>query len=68
MLSEEEAAKAAQTVGDCSFVRVIVLFPESEGLAENEWMQTAAQNEAFEFLHDSQEDIYTLDDGKPLNP
>jgi hypothetical protein len=48
-------------------VRVIVLFPESEGLTENEWMQAAARNETFKFLRDAEEDIYTLDDGKPLN-
>ena len=51
-----------------TLVRVIVLFPESDGLAENEWLQAAARNEAFEFLHDPEEDIYTLADGKPLNP
>ena len=48
-------------------VRVIVLFPESEDLGENEWMQAASKNEAFDFLIDAEEDIYSLTDGKPLD-
>jgi hypothetical protein len=49
-------------------VRVIVLFPENDDISENEWAQAAAKNEAFAFLHEPGEDIYTLADGKPLNP
>ena len=48
-------------------VRVIVLFPESEDLNENEWLQAASKNEAFDFLKDPDEDIYSLMDGKPLD-
>ena len=48
-------------------VRVIVLFPETEDLSENEWMQAASRNEVFDFLNDSEEDIYSVADGKPLN-
>ena len=48
-------------------VRVIVLFPETEDLSENEWLQAAAKNQAFDFLNKPDEDIYTLADGKPLN-
>ena len=48
-------------------VRVIVLFPETEDLSENEWLQAASKNEAFDFLNDPEEDIYSLTDGKPLN-
>jgi len=48
-------------------VRVIVLFPEGEDLNENNWLQAASKNEAFDFLHDSEEDIYSLTDGKPLD-
>ncbi len=47
-------------------VRVIVLFPEAEDVSENEWMLTASKNEAFDFLNDAEEDIYSLTDGKPL--
>ncbi len=47
-------------------VRVIVLFPEADDISENEWRQTAAKNEAFDFLYDAEEDIYSIEDGKPL--
>lgn len=47
-------------------VRVIVLFPEAEDINENEWMKAASNNEAFDFLHGAQEDIYSVEDGKPL--
>ncbi len=48
-------------------VRVIVLFPEDEDLNENEWLRGATRNEAFDFLNDPDEDIYSLADGKPLS-
>ena len=48
-------------------VRVIVLFPESDDLSENEWLQAASKNEAFDFLNGPEEDIYSLIDGKPLD-
>ena len=48
-------------------VRVIVLFPEDEDLNENEWLRAATRNEAFDFLNDPDEDIYSLADGKPLS-
>ncbi|MBA3633217.1 MAG: hypothetical protein H0W58_10490 [Acidobacteria bacterium] len=51
-----------------SRVRVIVLFDEDTAdFGEREWMKSAAKNEAFDFLNDEAEDIYTLEDGKPLN-
>lgn len=46
-------------------VRVIVLFAEND-LNEREWQKAAADNEIFAFLHDEAEDIYTLNDGKPI--
>lgn len=50
-----------------TLVRVIVLFPETEDVHENEWLQAASTNEVFDFLNDAEEDIYSLTDGKPLN-
>lgn len=48
-------------------VRVIVLFEEnSTDFGESEWLKAASKNDAFNFLNDEAEDIYTLDDGKPL--
>jgi hypothetical protein len=50
-----------------SRVRVIVLFDENaDDFSEGEWQKAAAGNEAFDFLNDEGEDIYTLEDGKPL--
>ena len=49
-----------------SRVRVIVLFDEDTDIGEKEWMNTAARNDAFDFLNDESEDIYTLEDGKPI--
>jgi hypothetical protein len=46
-------------------VRVIVLFDEDD-LSERQWLKAASKNDAFDFLNDEAEDIYTLEDGKPL--
>jgi hypothetical protein len=51
-------------------VRVIVLYPldeEPDELDETEWLRAAANNPAFQFLHEASEDIYSLADGKPLH-
>jgi len=46
-------------------VRVIVLYPgEIDDLDEREWLRTAANNPAFDFLKEPNEDIYTVSDGK----
>jgi len=45
-------------------VRVIVLFDDD--LNESDWTRSLAANPAFDFLADEGEDIYTLEDGKPL--
>jgi hypothetical protein len=49
-----------------SRVRIIVLFPESaesDELSPNQWTEAIASNPSFAFLHDAEEDIYTLEDG-----
>lgn len=48
-------------------VRIIVLTAKEDEISEADWLKAAAKNPAFEFLHDSAEDIYTLSDGKPFN-
>ena len=61
------------TAGNDQRVRVIVLIPETdntddiEDISETAWLQAAASNPVFAFLHDPEEDIYTLDHGKPLS-
>jgi hypothetical protein len=40
---------------------------EEGEIDEIEWLRAAATNPAFDFLKDPEEDIYTLEDGKPFN-
>ena len=47
-------------------VRVIILVPEESDINETEWLRAAAANSAFYFLKDTEEDIYTLSDGRPF--
>jgi len=47
------------------FVRVILLMPEEE-LNEQTWLNAVSNNPSFAFLHDPEEDIYSLKDGQPL--
>jgi hypothetical protein len=49
-----------------SRVRIIVLFPESlesDDLTLDQWSKAVASNPSFAFLHDAEEDIYTLESG-----
>jgi hypothetical protein len=50
-----------------SRVRVIILFPESTDIDEQEWLRAAMANPAFDFLKEPSEDVYTLTDGKPFH-
>lgn len=43
--------------------RIVVLVEESSEVTE--WMQSAATNPSFDFLHHLEEDIYTAEDGTP---
>ena len=47
-------------------VRVIVIYPPDDTRDETMWLQAAARNPVFDFLKDSAEDIYTLNDGQPF--
>jgi hypothetical protein len=47
------------------FVRVILLMPEEE-LNEQTWLNAVSNNPSFAFLHDPEEDIYSLKDGQPI--
>jgi hypothetical protein len=50
-----------------SRVRVIVLVPEAEDIAEAAWAKAASASPAFDFLKDAAEDVYTATDGKPFH-
>ena len=47
-------------------VRVIVLIDEEKDFNEKDCLKAASDNEAFDFLSSETEDIYSLEDGKPL--
>jgi hypothetical protein len=49
-----------------SRVQIVILFPESPAspdLTPVQWNKIATNNPSFAFLHDPEEDIYTLEDG-----
>jgi hypothetical protein len=50
-----------------SRVRVILLMSEEEDLSEKTWLDAVSTNPSFAFLHDPEEDIYTLEDGQPVS-
>lgn len=45
--------------------RVVVLLDEQLDTAE--WLRASVTNPSFAFLHDSEEDIYTIEDGTPAS-
>lgn len=47
-------------------VRVLIMAAENE-LSERDWMRAATQGGGLDFLSASEEDIYTLEDGKPFD-
>jgi hypothetical protein len=52
-----------------SNVRILILLDEDSSEQEEEmlWMNSISKNSAFDFLNDSDEDIYSLKDGEPFN-
>ena len=49
-----------------SRVQIVILFPEStdsDNLTPTQWNKTVANNPSFAFLNETEEDIYTLEDG-----
>ena len=46
---------------------VTVLSVPNEGDSEREWLASAIKSDAFAFLADDAEDIYTLADGEPFH-
>ena len=49
-------------------VRVLILFEDEKSEYEEKlWMNSISKNPAFDFLNDPEEDIYSLNDGEPLN-
>lgn len=49
-------------------VKVIIMYAEKEEMTEEQlWIRSISNNPAFDFLKDMEEDIYYIDDGKPLH-
>ncbi len=48
-------------------VRVIVLAPDADEPDKATWLTAASRSPAFDFLHDSAEDVYTANDGVPFH-
>jgi hypothetical protein len=48
-------------------VRAIILIPDNEDFDELEWARAASKSPAFDFLNDSEEDVYSMNDGKPFH-
>jgi len=46
-------------------VRVIVLYSSEDEYEEEAWIHAAIHNPAFDSLHDPEENIYSIEDGKP---
>lgn len=48
-------------------VKVIILVSDEKEETEDKlWLSAMTNNPAFQFLHDEQEDLYNLTDGKPF--
>jgi hypothetical protein len=45
---------------------MVTVLPSSDIESEEAWLRAAASSDAFAFLHDPAEDIYTLRDGEPF--
>jgi hypothetical protein len=50
-----------------SRVKVIILVPDTDEIQETEWLKSASTNEAFAFLKEDAENVYTKEDGKPFH-
>jgi hypothetical protein len=49
------------------FVEYLRARGDGKDLSEDDWLRAASANTAFEFLRAPEEDIYTLEDGRPFN-
>jgi uncharacterized protein YuzE len=75
VLDIDEAGRIVgiEIVGASRHVNLATLLPvEHNDLSKSErdeqgWRRAAARNPVFDFLNDTAEDIYTLDDGKPFH-
>jgi hypothetical protein len=50
-------------------VKILILFKEDDELLDDEnlWLYSNSNNPSFDFLNEPAEDIYSLNDGEPIN-
>lgn len=48
-------------------VKVIILFSEEDDIDDALWLEAVSKSESFDFLKDEGEEIYTVEDGKPVS-
>lgn len=47
-------------------VKVIILYDEDDDFSEKAWLKALSGNPAFEFLNSKKEDVYSINNGKPI--
>jgi hypothetical protein len=47
-------------------VKVVIIYTEDSASEEALWLQSISSNPVFNFLADKEEDIYSINDGKPF--
>jgi hypothetical protein len=53
---------------NASLLVTVLPIADEEASGEEGWLKAAASSDAFDFLADPAEDIYTLNDGTPVPP
>jgi len=62
----ERARVRQKTEGGISNTEMRRKLAEGTEVDEKEWLRAASANPAFDFLKEPEEDIYTLEDGRPF--
>ncbi|NDJ15942.1 hypothetical protein [Myxacorys almedinensis] len=68
-VDEEGFVQLDQPLAEAKLTRFrgILLFPEVDNSQDQEWSLSAIQASTGDLLDDPEEDIYTLEDGEPLD-
>ena len=48
-------------------VKVIILFSEEDDIDDALWLEAVSKSDSFDFLKDEGEEIYSVEDGKPVS-
>ena len=68
-VNEEGYVAFDQPIANAKLLRFrgILLLPDSIDLQNQEWSPSAISASVSDWLHDPEEDIYTLEDGEPID-